>query len=576
MIERPLTDAVETRVDPESGEDGYSEEKAKKLAQWVWDLTEHAADARKRHVNIEKLNKVWAFINGDQWSGADLPSYRRPITLNVWRRAIHQAMAVLTGDRPMLKLIPMGGPIELLTPDVIVNWQGALWGSMRMQRAMRRYADAMLWALAGNGGWLKLGWGAPSFSEQEDWRVSAPHPGNIYPDADCTDMELAQCAYLNFKDRYDLRVLTEKFPEQGWRVQPDKDCSDGWGTKDPAPWYNGGDRPAGQITTIAPAGHWGATTEFKRARAEVVECWIDDPSIMFETQNGDGRGKWVPKYPYGRLITCTKEVVLRDIPNPFGPLWGRDRRWPFIFVPGAECPHTLWRPGMLSNLEELARAINKSVSLILENHIKVTNALVIADEGALDDEDWDLLSLVPGAKIRKRQGQEFKVVFPEPLPETAFKMPDYLSQKLEGQIGIQDPPLPPGQAVAARTVQFLQQKGNFVLGCLAELGDSALARLGERVLGLMRGWYTDGHAIPYFEGETFKGLMRLGTTPIPTAPPGALPNVVRALDKLPAALQFRVEPGSAWAEIQESAALVAQIEAESRNQGSRAAGEPRA
>src|SRR3990167_1581752 len=145
MIERPLTDAVETRLAPESGDDGYSPEKARKLAAWVFDLTEHASDARKAHTNVSKLNKVWDFIGGNQWSGADLPSYRRPIKLNVWRRAIHQAMAVLTGDRPMLKIIPMGGPVEMMSPDLIANWQGALWGSMRSQRAMRKYADAMLW-----------------------------------------------------------------------------------------------------------------------------------------------------------------------------------------------------------------------------------------------------------------------------------------------------------------------------------------------------------------------------------------------------------------------------------------------
>lgn len=577
MLERPMTDAIETRVDPEhTDQDGYDPDKAKKLAAWVFELRDHIADTRKPQ--IKKLNKVWKFIGGDQWSGSDLPSYRRPIVLNVWRRSIHQAMAVLTGDRPMLKIIPMGGPIEMLAPDVIANWQGALWGSMRMQRAIRRYADAMLWALAGDGGILKIGWGAPSPLEQEDWRVTSPHPGKVSFDESCTDVELAHCSHVLFSDSYDLRVLTTKFPEQGWRVEPDKDCSDEWGKDGPSSWYNGGDRPAGGITTIAPAGHWGSTGEYRRARAEVVECWIDDPTLMLEDLNGDGK-RWVPKYPYGRLITCTKEVVLRDVPNPFGPLWGWDRRWPFIFVPGAECPHTLWRPGMLSGQEELSTAINKSVSLILENHIKVTNALIIADEAALDDEDWDVLSLVPGAKIRKRQGQEFKVVFPEPLPESAMKMPDYLSQKLEGQIGIQDPPLPAGQAVAARTVQFLQQKGNYVLGTLASLGDESLARLGEKVLGIMRGWYQDGHSIPYFEGEEFKGLMKLGGAVNPQAPPKpgqpALPNVIRSLDKLPPALQFRVEPGSAWEEIQQSAALMAQMEAKSRNQGSRAAGEPR-
>jgi hypothetical protein len=46
--------------------------------------------------------------------------------------------------------------------------------------------------------------------------------------------------------------------------------------------------------------------------------------------------RWV--YPKGRLITCTRDVVLRDIPNPFAKAFNWVARWPFVLMPGRSIP----------------------------------------------------------------------------------------------------------------------------------------------------------------------------------------------------------------------------------------------
>jgi hypothetical protein len=111
-------------------------------------------------------------------------------------------------------------------------------------------------------------------------------------------------------------------------------------------------------------------------------------------------------------------------------------------------------------------------------------------------------------------------------------------------VGLHDPPIAPGQAVAAKTVAFLQQKGSFLLGVLAMLGDQALEQLGTRMVGLMQDRYLPGRPIPFFENETLVGFAKL--------------------PEIPASLRMRVEATSAFQELMATAGAMAQAEAQSR------------
>lgn len=515
----------------ETGE--YDEGEGKKLSAWVHNLLEHAADGRRAHTRESHWNKDWNFISrNQQWEGP-LPSYRRPITANILRRGLHIIMAVLTGGRPLLKVIPQGKS----DPAMLEVWQHALWSLVKTEHVIDKWSDAIMWGQVGDGGWLKVGYGSRDIlGKQPDVMVSCPHPLKIYPDPDCVDDLLSDCEYIIYRDILDIATISRRYKETGWRVEPESGESILYGREVP---------DIGKAALqIASAGGWTTGKGMMRARATGIECWIDDPSLEWvdkEVPNDIDlntgvilkRFKKFPveKYPFGRTITVAKNVVLRDIPNPFGQALGYEMRWPFVFVPGAEQPHTLWRPGLSADLLELQRGINKALSLVLENSIKATNAIVIADESAMDDEDWDVLSLFPGVKIRKRQGSEVKIVFPQPLPAQAFQLPDYLIRKLEEVIGLHDPPISPGQAVAAKTVAFLQAKGHFLLGEMAKLSEEALERLGNRIVGLQRNRYLPGRIIPLFQGETLQQ------------------SAENHWPEIPDSMEVRVEASSGWQEI---------------------------
>lgn len=541
----PLTESIQTQADQEKA---YDPVKSESLAKWVVGLTEYAADARKNRTNEDRWDKWWHFMRGQQWEGP-MPSYRRPIVVNIWRRAYHILLATITGHRPTLKLVPSG----TLDPNALKTWQDALWAAIRADDVMRKYAEAWSWGAVCDGGWLKVGYGKRAEwvdGELPDVLVAAPHPKKIFPDPDCTDVTLAECGFIAYREPMDLATITAKYPEHGWRVKPDDEVSLKWPDK-PPDWANQ------THSGVAPAGGWNVTGDYRRARATMIELFLDDPSVeQIETKvpvfdpitkvKTDERReyKWVKKYPHGRVITGSKDTVVRDIPNPYGKAFGWRHRWPYVFVAGAMEPGVLWRAGLLSGLEENQRVINKTASLLVENAIKVTNAMVIADENAMDDEDWDLLSLVPGVKIRKRQATDIKVVFPEALPAHAFNLPDYMIRKLEESVGLHDPPISPGQAVAAKTVAFLQQKGSFLLGVLAMLGDQALEQLGTRMVGLMQDRYLPGRPIPFFENEQLAGFAKL--------------------PEIPASLRMRVEATSAFQELMATAGAMANAEAQSR------------
>jgi len=573
-------------IPPSEQPDEYDQTKGEELADWVFELLGHAASMRKKITREDKWDSDFAFLKGSQWTGP-LPSYRRPIKMNAWARALHIALSIVIGNRPILKLIPQGTNVD---SNVMKAWQDAFWSIQKTEYVIDKYAEALTWAWIGDGGFFKVGYGRRhEYSKSlADVMISSPHPKKIYPDPDCTDFRLIDCSYIIFRDVLDMATMSARYPEQAHLVEPDGSVSRKWSTESPEWAKSEGD-------VISPAGGWRATGDYSRAKATVAECWIDDSSLetkeetqitnikqMIDTwseltgmMNGslspedrsDLQGNieglseqspiekvnqlrermmgltsrditpelrrkkvWAPRYPYGRIITCTRNVVLRDIPNEaFGRAFGYEMRWPFVYIPGALYPNTLWRPGLLADNEEIQRSINKALSLLIENSIKVTNALVICDENAMEDEDWDNLSLVPGCKIRKRPMSEFKVEFPKPLPPQAFQLPDYLIRKLEEQVGLHDPPIAPGQSVASKTVAFMQQKGSFLMGMLAKLAEESLERLGARMIGLMVDRYLPGRMVPMFDGEKISGVQQL--------------------PELPPSLRFRVEATSGFQEV---------------------------
>lgn len=517
------------------------------LAKWVAELAEHAVQERAQKTRESSWDADWDFlVSSKQWSGS-LPTYRYPIVVNVWRRDFHQLMAVLTGGRPVLKIVPQG----MSNPANMEVWQHALWSVIKTERIMERWGEAIAWGLIGDGGWLKVGYGSrdPN-ADQPDVLVSCPHPSKILPDPDCTDPSLRECGYILYEEEADLSVISQRYPERGHEVMPDKESS--WVGSGPTSQHTGSIASAAS----SPTG-WSQKGGFQRARAIIRELWIDDSTMEHYTEEvvtdidlSTGQptvkkvDRWKPKYPYGRVITCTKDVVLRDIPNPFGSAFGHNYRWPFVFVPMAEAPHRLWRPGLASDQTELQRAINKMQSLMLENSIKCTNAIMIRDRDDSDDED---ITLFPGCTITKDRGSEVKVVFPQPLPAAALQFQDQLIRRMSECIGLADPPVSPGQAVAAKTVSFMQQKGHFLLGEMAKLAESSLEQLGQRIAGLQRSRYLPGRRIPMFSEERIQQPAE------------------HAWPELPDSLQVRVEASSGWQE--QIAALMAQAAASDPRQG---------
>jgi hypothetical protein len=494
---------LETGVKGPGDQDIYDVQEAKAISDWVFDRLSEAATARKRQTREAQWTADWKFLSGKQWD-APSPSYRRQITVNIWRRALHILLAVLTGNQPSLKLVPQG-PIQ---KEALETWQHALWAVLKREKFVQKYSKALSWALVGDGGWFKVGYGQRGLGSQPDVILEALDPMQVYPDPECKDESLEKCSYILYETTLDLPEISRRYPQTGWRVKPDSEESDRSTSAALGPSDAGSQIMSG---ALSPIGGWHTSGNIVRGRAKVIELWIDDPAAEFID---DRLGKrWEALFPCGRVVTVAKDVVLRDIPNPYETAWGHKHRWPFVFVPGAEHPAALWRPGLCSDLSEQQRAINKMLSLLLENAIKVTNAIIVADENALDDEDWDTLSLFPGVKIRKRQGAEFNIVFPTPLPAEAFQMPDYLIRKLEESVGLHDPPVEPGQPIAAKTVAFLDKKGPLLMGEMAKLSEQALESLGERIIGLQRTRYLPGRIVPYFYGERITDPMTELTWP---------------------------------------------------------------
>ncbi|MEM2352054.1 MAG: hypothetical protein QXT26_06570 [Thermoproteota archaeon] len=548
MAEEEVLIKEPTEYDPVAG---------KKLAEWCWALFEYTEREKSKKVDPSQWDKVWEFVRGKQWEG-DFPSYRRPIVHNTWRRTLHILLSVITGERPIIKVVPQGQ----ISQQEINIIQHALWAIFEKEEISQKYEMCCLWAWICNGGWMKVGYGTRNpllrfhyvdDSERaktvDDVIVECIHPAKIFVDPECTDPSLASAAYIIYREVVDFYEVCRRFPQQAKYVVPDDEVSISYVR-----------RPV--MTGLQPS-HESERASFNRPRVTILEVWLDDPSLELyyekkyvgvDADTGqplyESVPRWRPKYPFGRTITCTKDVVLRDMPNPYGECFGWEMRWPFVYLQGSVDVDPIWSPGVLSSVEEEQRAINRCLQLLLENIIRFTSGYVIADINAIDEEEWETLRLFPGAKIRKTPQSEFRIEYPQPIPEHALRVPDYFSTKIEQEVGLHDPPVTPGQAVAAKTVEFLQRKGNFLLGLLAKKGDEFLERLGSRILGLMLYFYQQGRPIPYFDRETYQ-------------------TVLEYWPALPQGLRLRVEASSAWLEILAALQRQERAERERRGRGQR-------
>ncbi len=329
------------------------------------------------------------------------------------------------------------------------------------------------------------------FNADRSLRFTKVDPRNIFPDPMANSWDWRDQAFLICAERRDITEIRTLWPEEGWEVEGEELYS-----RDYDHAKDGG--VAGIAWTSKMNGD--QHTFGKRKGALVKECWLKQNSKTFipemdefknvrRDMHGEPVGKWVARYPNGRVLIVANGVLLVDGENPYS-----HGMPPYTPIPDKLAEH-LFSYGdseVLALLEDKMNILHKDM---MRNARANINAPWVVDDMAFDSRDkYDKLSSEEGSIITKAAGTEVNRLDPKELPQSSFSLISWVQSvfnDLSGVSNIMQGQIEKGAQLSADAIQNLQGAGAANIKFKVNLQEDALKVFGKQLYCNIRDTYPD-------------------------------------------------------------------------------------
>lgn len=393
------------------------------LCQWVSGLYMDALEARNRLIQDNdwkySLDGYW----GNYWPEA-LPSYKSPISINELKLNILQELSDLTDSRPTV-YVTSDRYTGKRDEDAEKAFQAYWLANFLDMVLLEVCVDASVWPV----GIAEVLWDPLLEEGQGEVVVRARAPDTFFPDPYATnDLDWR---YTVVRDVMDLNEIKQRWPDQGRRVLPDVMRTAqqvpvtgilASGTNVMTPLY----------PTNSPVPTHGNDNHVTVYTAYTKDSTIEVVPATFRTPDGEDHMRVVRryKYPKGRLIQCTHNVVLYEGPNVY------EDGFPYVRFLLQPSLHAFWpRESLVSEVLEIQRASDKLESLVVENALRIQKGLIIADVNS--GINFRTFADVPGQVVPIRPGSRVEILRPPPLPPDLIQHGERLRQILAHIMGHQ-------------------------------------------------------------------------------------------------------------------------------------------
>lgn len=251
-------------------------------------------------------------------------------------------------------------------------------------------------------------------------------PRYVWPDPRAKSWRWEDMRYLIVAEPMDLSEVRERWPGQGHLVTPEGEYSD-----------KRNDLELGETEEVGDGYTVG-----QRHRALVKECWLKDgrkvweamrnPETGQEEKDSEGKplGKWVKKYPHGRVVITCNGVLLADVPNPYD-----HGQPPYSILPGL-IDGSLMGKGQVRLIGIIADKINQLGKDGFRNLRVGCNSPWVADRNAFDDPDkFHQLTNDPGIVLPVTAGARVERLPPAELPQSYFMFQDWMQTQFDNVLG---------------------------------------------------------------------------------------------------------------------------------------------
>lgn len=266
-------------------------------------------------------------------------------------------------------------------------------------------------------------------------------------------------------------------------------------------------------------------------RSIVRDYWIKD-----RTSKKDGK----LIYPTWREVLVAGGCVVEDGTTPYidGVLPFDSMEWNFNI-------DSAYGLNEIGKLEQPQLLFNKTLAILIENAILMSNGIWIGDKNALDKEGWARLSNEPGSYVKKNPGTDLRretgVSVPNGLGETLSMLLNGM-EKLSSITEVTEGRRP-GQVTSGNAIEALQLAATTAIRLKSRQIESLIQRIGQKLISRIFQYYTEdkvfnmvgdtgGFKQYIYERETLRKLVE-----------GAGLNLLTAHQEF----QYRVVPASSLA-----------------------------
>lgn len=301
------------------------------LLAWIDSAIRSGLALLKREGAYQGVGEAIAFLNGSQ--GSIKPNALSKVTFNRLRKIVYEIVSSMTDVRPIWnyqtynnKFKPQGDILNKL----VRNW----W---RNSYADRRMQDALMYSCAGGSGYLKVEWN-PTLPGGGNIDLIPLDPRDVVPINPAFNTSVQQWQGVAIRKTISLPNLRQRYPEKFWKY---KSLSKSWFDSKVV----GGAMTPQSFEVLSPVLDRlfsGRDPSASSSDVDLIHVFVRDDSMntgLEPVLMGRPGTNWCYQvyplgsthpitgrvvtendarlYPRGRLIMCTPECILEDIPNPY-------------------------------------------------------------------------------------------------------------------------------------------------------------------------------------------------------------------------------------------------------------------
>lgn len=421
------------------------------LLSWIHGKAGLGVTILQKEIAYRDFDNAVKFVNGEQYPLRSKAISK--ITDNRLRKIAQETVSTLTDVRPIWNYESLNP--EFKKQSTILNKLARGW--WKNSAADRKLQSVLMWSCVGGTGYAYLTWNskAPGGGEIELIPYAAR---DVIPiDPVYTD-SIQDWRGVILKQRLPIETVRDMFPSKAYKITGQRGSWFGPPMREQQGLYNvqttmwnilsrGSERPTSDLQGVDLMRVFVKDDTLNLSDAPIT---MGDPNTNWSyvvpplgstKPNGELVGKDEARlYPRGRLIICTPEAILRDIPNPF---W--HGFFPIIKFCLDPLPWSLLGASMIGDLIHLQNALNESLRGAEDGLGQWIRRGIIADRrsisrSALDELDTRKSGL--RAYLNPSQGEGFKIVDgPNPGAfDIYLKLIDFLKTEMDdlsGMRGIQ-------------------------------------------------------------------------------------------------------------------------------------------